>query len=75
MRLLPVPPKESLRPKRKQLIYDFAVETFNYGNELITFRESEEFTVLETSEQDLIIAELELIEKLNEVQVKQVDSY
>lgn len=75
MTLKIVPPKESITPRRKQLTYDFAVETFNYGSELISFRESEEFTILETKEQDLIIAELELIEKLNGIQVAQIDSY
>lgn len=73
--MLPVPPKESLRPKRKQSLYDYAVETFKYGSELLDLKQSQEFDNLEEKEKDIIISEIELIEKLNGFQVDQINSY
>ncbi len=73
--LLVVPPHESITPRRKRQFYDYAVETFNYGSELSSFKDSVDFEALEDEEKDLINIELELITQLNELQVNQISEY
>lgn len=75
MHLKPVPPRESLRPKRKQNFYDFAVSVYEYGQELLAFKQSEDFEAESVEDQNAIIQELLLIENLNEFQVSQIESY
>lgn len=70
-----VPPKESITPRRKQNLYDFANEVFNYGNELLSFKDSKEFELETQEQQDYINEELALIEKLNDFQVSQITTW
>lgn len=73
--MLPVPPRESLTPRRKQNFYEFATLVSEYGEHLKTYKESEEFEAESVEDQNAIIQELLLIENLNEFQVSEINSY
>lgn len=75
MTLRAVPPHEAITPKRKQKMYDFAVSVYEYGQELLAFKQSEDFEAESVEDQNAIIQELLLIENLNEFQVSEINSY
>lgn len=72
MYLTPAPPRESLRPKRKQNFYDFANQVFEYGEELAAYKDSEDFQNDSLEDQEAINKELVLLKELNEFQVNQI---
>lgn len=74
-KLIPVPPKESIRPKRKQNFYEFANELYNYAVEREALKESTEFEEMNETEQTDLIHELTLLESLNRFQVTQISDY
>lgn len=75
MSLLAVPPRESMEPRRKQKFYDFAVETFEYGSEILAFKQTQEFFDLSEDEKELRNLEIKIIQSLNELQVSEIQNY
>ncbi len=72
---LPVPPKSIIKPKRKQNLYDFANETYNYGTELENYKSTREYSSLSDADKDSIEKELSLLQNLNSFQVEQIDKF
>lgn len=73
--MTPVPPRSAMSPRRKQKLYDFAEQVYEYGVYLKDFVESSEMDNLTQAEKDIEFAHANLVEALNAFQVAQITDY